>query len=564
MVILRKQKIKSSIYLFCIIVSIILIYIKLKSPLIKIMKTEDELNTKQMIEIKPKLAYKGEVEVYKKTKEEKEFTKILNDKNKEIANDEILIDMPDKASPENVKNIETLVVDDYIIISFEQAKDLGTEYEYYVKMEDDKNQISSEIVKNISKSGIKGYNYIIDNLEETKAGYEINKNNSEPILFNKIKWDKDYYLHIRAIDGNGNYSDNLTYKIELPSNGIRMQYIDINTNSEISPEESIVGKINEEYNVKEYNKNIENYTLVEIEGEEQSKLKKEKINIKYKYAKNSTIKISYYDSITNTKISDDEYINGYEGKEYNVQIKNIPGYKYSNTKGILKSKMIEGIQEIKIYYNKISHINIKYVDILTKQKIIPDEKITDIIGSEYRIGDKEISGYELEKVDGQKEGTILDEEINITFYYKEKASIVVKHVDIDTNEILLKEEIDGYVGDNIKISSKEFEGYILNENYEKYQKSKNNKLEIKEENNPKHEPSKTSNKEKKNIKEELEEEFFITDKKTTNIIDELLTEENFDIKKENISENNYIETIQSYDIVLKCNNDEYIIYYKKK
>ena len=552
MVNLRKQKIKSSIYLFCIIVSIILIYIKLKSPLIKIMKTEDELNTKQMIEIKPKLAYKGEVEVYKKTKEEKEFTKILNDKNKEIANDEILIDMPDKASPENVKNIETFVVDDYIIISFEQAKDLGTEYEYYVKMEDDKNQISSEIVKNISKSGIKGYNYIIDNLEETKAGYEINKNNSEPILFNKIKWDKD------------NYSDNLTYKIELPSNGIRMQYIDINTNSEISPEESIVGKINEEYNVKEYNKNIENYTLVEIEGEEQSKLKKEKINIKYKYAKNSTIKISYYDSITNTKISDDEYINGYEGKEYNVQIKNIPGYKYSNTKGILKSKMIEGIQEIKIYYNKISHINIKYVDILTKQKIIPDEKITDIIGSEYRIGDKEISGYELEKVDGQKEGTILDEEINITFYYKEKASIVVKHVDIDTNEILLKEEIDGYVGDNIKISSKEFEGYILNENYEKYQKSKNNKLEIKEENNPKHEPSKTSNKEKKNIKEELEEEFFITDKKTTNIIDELLTEENFDIKKENISENNYIETIQSYDIVLKCNNDEYIIYYKKK
>ena len=64
-----------------------------------------------------------------------------------------------------------------------------------------------------------------------------------------------------------------------------MQYIDINTNSEISPEESIVGKINEEYNVKEYNKNIENYTLVEIEGEEQSKLKKEKINIKYNMLK---------------------------------------------------------------------------------------------------------------------------------------------------------------------------------------------------------------------------------------------------------------------------------------
>ena len=45
-----------------------------------------------------------------------------------------------------------------------------------------------------------------------------------------------------------------------------------------------------------------------------------------------------------------------------------------------------------------------------------------------------------------------------------------------------------------------------------------------------------------------------------------LIKENIDVSKNEESNNenyNYIQTIQEYDIVIRCNNDEYIIYYKK-
>ena len=65
----------------------------------------------------------------------------------------------------------------------------------------------SNITQIYSDSGIKGYNYIIDNSKETEAGVNVNKTDDEPILFTGIEWDKDYYLHIRAIDNSGNYSE---------------------------------------------------------------------------------------------------------------------------------------------------------------------------------------------------------------------------------------------------------------------------------------------------------------------------------------------------------------------
>lgn len=567
MVFFRTQKIRTFLYLFGIIVSIILIYMKLKSPLIQISKTKDESNSKQMLKIEQKPLYNGQFEVYKKTKEEKEFTKIENEEKKsnKNASDEQIVDMPDNASPGNVTDISSIVVDDYIIINFKEAKDRGTEYEYYVKAKDNKNQTNSDILSTISKSGVKGYSYVIDNYKDTQAGYEINKNNSDPILFNKLNWDKDYYLHIRAIDGEGNASESLSYKIDLPSNGIRMQYMDINTNSEISPEESIIGNVNEEYDLTEYNKKINNYTLIKIEGKEQGTFKKEKINVKYRYAKNATIKVSYYDKTTNCKIEKDEYINGYEGKEFNIKVKDIPGYKFNYSKEELEGKMKAKEQEIKIYYDKLSSVNIEYRDILTKQKIFPDEKITDIVGSTYTVKNKDISGYDLQKTEGIVNGKILCEETKVTFYYKQKATLLVKHIDIDTNEILQEDKIDGYIGDNIKINSMKFEGYILNDNYEKYKKTKNTKNNITKNNSK---PLKTNNKKNNNLIVNLAENSEeSSSNEYINTIDELLKEENIDISEKeetNLEKYDYIDTIQEYDIVLKGNNDEYIIYYKKK
>ena len=119
---------------------------------------------------------------------------------------------------------------------------------------DANNITKSDVTKFYSDSGIKGYNYVIDNSKETEAGIEVNKTNEEPILFQKLSGDKDYYLHIRAIDKSGNFSDNITYKIDLPSKGVTLKYIDINNKSEISPKETIIGVVNDAYNINSLKK----------------------------------------------------------------------------------------------------------------------------------------------------------------------------------------------------------------------------------------------------------------------------------------------------------------------
>ena len=75
--------------------------------------------------------------------------------------------------------------------------------------------------------------------------------------------------------------------------------------------------------------------------------------------------------------------------------KDVNNYILIDFEGKMKTKE----QEIKIYYDKLSSVNIEYRDILTKQKIFPDEKITDIVGSTYTVKSKDISGYDLQKTD---------------------------------------------------------------------------------------------------------------------------------------------------------------------
>ena len=114
----------------------------------------------------------------------------------------------------------------------------------------------------------------------------------------------------------------------------------------------------------------------------------------------------------------------------------------------------------------------------------------------------------------------------IKYYYKKAVQLVVKHTDIDTNEVLSEETINGYEGDKIIIKSENFEGYILNEDFEK---SDDNKT-----------------------------------KETRNIIDELLEDEEIEEVEEQEEPVSILNTIQQYDIVLGSNDTEYIIYYKRK
>lgn len=516
-----KAKIILCIILFCS--TIFIIYNKYSTTeIVSKVSTSDKTTE---ITVNSGLIKSSPIKLYQKAENE-EFKQIQSTKstNPFYKNNEVFnINTEDKSKPTNVNNIKHTIANNHIVIDFKPAEDNGTNYEYYFEKASNKENIKTDVTKICSKSGIKGYNYVIDNNPDNEANYDVNKVNNEPILFSNIEWNKDYYLHIRAIDNNNNFSDNLTYKINLPSKGIRMQYIDINTYNKISPEETIMGYVNDEYDLSKFNKNINDYELVKVEGNEKGKLKKEKINIKYMYAKKANVVINYIDKLTGNKIKKSKFIDGYEGKEYNVFSNDIAGYKYNS--GEIQGKMLAGTNEINLYYDKLMNIKISYINEITGEKILPDEFIEGIFEDSYDCKEKDIIGYEYTRTDGIKSGKITQEKTEIVHYYKKVSSVEIKYVDVDTNKLLDNKIIKGYEGDRVIADYKKIEGYILKEDYEKYNKEKN-------------------------------------------IIDEILNEEyeNEDKDKEKDIDYDLInkDTIQRYDIVLQGGDTEYIIYYKRK
>ena len=577
------HKISKLKIIFCacvILLATILIYMQMNSTNVTLSKKQVQSEADK-VAIQAKSTKDCNVKLYQKAKEEDEFTEVKSEEKQGILSttNTFEIETKDKANPNNVTNIKSVVTDNYIIISFTPAKDEATLYEYYIETEDKTNDTSvdnkedaqsnkSNITQIYSDYGIKGYNYIIDNSKETEAGFNVNKTNNEPILFTGIEWNKDYYLHIRAIDNSGNYSENLTYKIDLPSKGVMLKYVDLNTNSEISPEETIIGTVNEKYNINSFNKNISGFKLVGIDGETEGVLKKERINVKYNYAKNASIKIKYVDTLGNN-ILEPKIIEGYEGKEYSIYPKDIKGYicEVQNLSG----KMTAGEEERVFTYNKLGTVNALYVNEITGESIANDVVITDIYGNSYKTEEKVIPGYELSKVDGETEGTINSDNTKVTYYYKKQVSMVVKHVDMETNKLLDEEVISGLEGDKVEVESKSFDGYVLNiaedkdtinsandlikdalENYESEKIIDNSKLE-----------------EEKSFYNSKDDKYNLdSNLRNTDIVDEIISddyEENSEITEDETDNKLEEKNIkQHYDIVLDPNEKEYIIYYKKK
>ena len=555
----KRNLLKMTFCTFMIILTIVLIYLQMNSSKIKV--TEKQ-KLAEKITVEAKSTKECNVKLYRKTKEDNKFIEVkATEENRGIINttNTFEIDAKDISNPNNVTDIKSTIVDDYIIISFTPAIDNSTLYEYYIESNNDVGSQKSSITTIYSKCGIKGYNYIIDSSKETEAGIEVNKLDNEPILYSGINWNKDYYLHIRAIDNSGNYSENITYKIDLPSKGVRLKYLDYNSNSEISPEETIIGNVNEEYNISSLEKNLDGYKLINIDGETSGKLKKERINVKYDYAKIANIKIKYV-NVSGNEINESNNINGYEGKEYSIKPKKINGYVCQNSE--VTGKMKAGEEEIIFTYEKLGNVITSYVDETTGKSIVEDVVKIDAYGQAYKTEEKSIEGYELSKVEGKTEGIIDLENIKVTYYYKRLVNMVIKHVDISTNKILEEEKISGVEGKNIKIESKDFEGYTLvlnKDNNEPNDLVKDDQLNT--ENLLQEEENKYNN-------ESIDNEKYTDDNIENNIIDEIIGQDYEELKKmddENVENNIEKNSIrQQYDIVLDPNVTEYIIYYKKK
>ena len=97
------------------------------------------------------------------------------------------------------------------------------------------------------------------------------------------------------------------------------------------------------------------------------------------------------------------------------------------------------IEETKVnyYYTHKAKVTAKYIDKDTGEEISEEEIKEGHVGESYETEEKKIENYDIEKELYPKnpKGTMTKEDIEVIYYYKRKAEVIVKYIDKETGEI---------------------------------------------------------------------------------------------------------------------------------
>ena len=137
-----------------------------------------------------------------------------------------------------------------------------------------------------------------------------------------------------------------------------IEYRDKNTDEELLEKVILNGKAGDEYDITEYQEEIENYKVVEV-PESMTGFFTEETQIKvFYYAKNTKVIVNHIDKNTN-EILETEEKTGYVGQEYTSSSKEFEGYKLAQKPEKETVIMTEEIITLNYYYIKESAVKSK-------------------------------------------------------------------------------------------------------------------------------------------------------------------------------------------------------------
>ncbi|OOM70288.1 bacterial Ig-like domain protein [Clostridium puniceum] len=118
-------------------------------------------------------------------------------------------------------------------IIYSKPNDNGTKYDYYVKATNGNatDDITSNTVSAVNTSGIAGYSYVVDNIENTESDNKvINTDLSISAPLSGLDLFKPIYVHIKAIDNAGNASETTHYEYKyITSLNLNKSSLNLNT-----------------------------------------------------------------------------------------------------------------------------------------------------------------------------------------------------------------------------------------------------------------------------------------------------------------------------------------------
>ena len=241
-----------------------------------------------------------------------------------------------------------------------------------------------------------------------------------------------------------------------------VKYVDKYRGEEILDATTKIGKVFEEYDVSNEVKEIEGYTLVESPEDMTGTFEEEPGEKVYYYAKNSKVIVKYIEKDEEgTSLAEEIIIEGYEGKEYRLDQKEIDGYTFVESTNNTEGTMTREELEVVYYYLQNTKVTVNYIDKNTEEKL---EVITKegVVGETYIAVAKDFEDYVLEERPEKEIVEMTKEEIVLKYYYVHISSgVIEKHIDINTNEVLEIQVYEGNEGEEYITKSKEYGGYDL-------------------------------------------------------------------------------------------------------
>ena len=286
-----------------------------------------------------------------------------------------------------------------------------------------------------------------------------------------------YNIPSRTFDGYDLVEDRLpsnakgTMKVEpveviyyyIYRSKVTAEYIDKNTGEKLTDDVTQKGHEGDNYTTER--KTFDDYKLVEVPSNADGSMTKEDITVTYYYVHTSGgVIVNHIDIKTGKQLLDETKEEGYEGDPYETHEENIPEYdlvkeKYpENAVG----KMTIEPTRVTYYYIKKTEVNVKYVDKETGEEIDESTNIPGHEGDDYTTEPKDVPGYDLIEEPENKDGTMTADPIDVIYYYKRPAKVIVNYYDIDTKEKLADEiEITGHQNDEYTTEQKDIKYYEI-------------------------------------------------------------------------------------------------------
>ena len=317
--------------------------------------------------------------------------------------------------------------------------------------------ISNEILANAAYEGNEGDDYDIPS--RAFEGYDL--------VEDKLPTNSKGKMKIEPIEVIYYY----IYRTKVTA-----EYIDKNTGEKLTEDVVQAGHEGDKYETER--KNFEDYKLVEVPANADGDMTKDEITVTYYYVHVSGgVIVNHIDIKTGKQLIDEAKEEGYEGDPYETHEENIPEYDLvkeqypENAKG----KMTIDPTRVTYYYIKITEVNVKFVDKETGEEIEEPTNIPGHEGDDYTTEPKDVPGYVLIEEPENKDGTMTADPIDVIYYYKRPAKVIVNYYDIDTDEKIAREvEIDGHQNDEYTTKEKNIQYYKI----EKVPENKDGKMEV--------------------------------------------------------------------------------------